>query len=167
MVSWCTPGATGMTLSPQFKRVCWPSTSSHGLKKANMNVNQKYLAEMRIMSRHHSALRRPRRSVPGMEGLPRTGVALSETYQHFAEREVGYSSPSYAAICLGIAADPAILDRLGELPVDKRQPNLLLGAVRGLGGRVTAYPAYGSCLRAQRPDVAAAMLVRRTRTKEI
>jgi hypothetical protein len=101
-----------------------------------------------------------------MEGLPRDDVALPETYREFAQREVAGYSPSYAAICLGIADDPEILDLLTQLPTGKRQPNLLLGAVRWLSGPVSSYPAFRAFVRAQWTDIASAMLVRRTQTNE-
>jgi hypothetical protein len=102
-----------------------------------------------------------------VEGLPRTGVDLSDTYRHFAEREVGHYSPSYAEICRGIADDPALLDLLVSLPLDKRQPNLLLAAVRWLGGPVTSYDAFRSFVLPQWTSVAAVMVDRRTQTNEV
>jgi hypothetical protein len=102
-----------------------------------------------------------------VEGLPRAGVDLALTYRHFAEREVGYYSPSYAEICRGIADDPPVLDRLLSLPLDKRQPNLLLAAVRWLGGPVSSYDAFRSFVLADWTSVAAAMVERRTQTNEV
>lgn len=105
-------------------------------------------------------------TVRSVEGLPRAGVDLAETYQHFAAREVAHYSPSYAEICFGIADDPEVLGLVAALPLDKRQPNLLLAAVRWLGGPVSSYDAFRSFVLAQWTDVAAVMLTRRTQTNE-
>ncbi len=102
-----------------------------------------------------------------MEGLPRAGVSLAQTYQFFADREVARYSPSYAEICRGIADDPQLLDLITALPLAKRQPNLLLGAVRLLGGPVSSYAAFRAFVLAQWTDVAAVMVVRRTQTNEV
>lgn len=102
-----------------------------------------------------------------MEGLPRAGVDLSDTYRHFADNEVGYYSPSYAEICHGIADDPDLLGLLLSLPLDKRQPNLLLAAVRWLGGPVSSYGAFRSFVQPQWTSVAAVMAQRRTQTNEV
>lgn len=107
------------------------------------------------------------RSFFSVEGLPRTGVDLSDTYRHFAEREVGYYSPSYAEICRGIADDPVLLDLLRSLPLDKRQPNLLLAAVRWLGGPVSSYEAFRSFVVPQWTSVRPVLLTRRTQTNEV
>jgi hypothetical protein len=104
---------------------------------------------------------------PPVEGLPRAGVDLAQTYQHFADREVAHYSPSYAEICRGIAADRPVLDLIAALPLDKRQPNLLLAAVRWLGGPVSSYAAFRAYVLAQWTDVAAVVLVRRTQTNEV
>lgn len=92
---------------------------------------------------------------------------LAQTYQYFAEREVAHYSPSYAEICRGIADDPPLLDLICGLPLDKRQPNLLLAAVRWLGGPVSSYAAFRAFVLAQWTDVAAVVLVRRTQTNEV
>jgi hypothetical protein len=67
-----------------------------------------------------------------------SGESTARRYRLMAERETHGISPSYEAICLGLAHDDDVLGRLDELPGPKRQPNLLLGAVRFLGGPVSA-----------------------------
>ena len=67
-------------------------------------------------------------------------------------------SPSYEALCLGVADDAELLARLDTLPAPKRQPNLLLGAVRFLGGPVDSSPAFRAFVLDGWDDVAATML---------
>ena len=59
-----------------------------------------------------------------------------------AERELAGVSPSYEAICRAAAQDEWLCARLDALPAPKRQPNLLLGAVRHLGGPTTSWAAF-------------------------
>jgi Uncharacterized protein conserved in bacteria (DUF2332) len=63
-------------------------------------------------------------------------------YRRFAEVELRPFSPSYEKLCFGVAGDATLLARLDELPLPKRQPNLLLAAVRFLGGPVASYAAF-------------------------
>jgi hypothetical protein len=102
--------------------------------------------------------------VPDWTGL--TGIGTARRYQLMAERELRGLSASYERLCLGVAGDPTVLARLDELPVPKRQPNLLLGAVRYLGGPIDTYSAFRGWLLAQWPQVSATMLARRTQTNE-
>lgn len=98
-----------------------------------------------------------------------TGLAGTDTatrYRLFAEREVHGSSPSYERLCLGVAADDTVLARLDELPPPKRQPNLLLGAVRFLGGPVTSYPEFREWVLAHWASLSATLRERRTQTNE-
>lgn len=87
-------------------------------------------------------------------------------YRRFAEVEVRPYSPSYEKLCLGVAGDQAVLARLAGLPPPKRQPNLLLAAVRFLSGPVGSYSAFRDFVLARWDDVAATMLARRTQTNE-
>ncbi|MEV4413330.1 DUF2332 domain-containing protein [Catellatospora sp. NPDC049609] len=101
-----------------------------------------------------------------MNGIPRGDEALAQTYRTFAQRELAGRSPSYERLCTAIAEDPAALAMLGELPLAKRQPNLLLGAVRLLGGPVGDYPAFREFLLANWASVSREMLDRSTQTNE-
>lgn len=97
------------------------------------------------------------------------GMAESDTaarYRRFAEVEVRPFSPSYERLCLGVAGDDVVLTRVDQLPPPKRQPNLLLAAVRFLGGPVGSYPAFRDFVLARWDDVAATMQARRTQTNE-
>ncbi|GAB4054153.1 DUF2332 domain-containing protein [Catellatospora paridis] len=101
-----------------------------------------------------------------MHGIPRTDEELAHTYRDFALREAAGRSPSYERLCLGIAADAEVLALVGALPLAKRQPNLLLGAVRLLAGPVGDYPAFRDWLVAHWPAVREQMLARSTQTNE-
>ncbi|HEV7204763.1 MAG TPA: DUF2332 domain-containing protein [Jatrophihabitans sp.] len=87
-------------------------------------------------------------------------------YRLFGESQVHGISPRYEAICLGIADDAEMLRRLDALPRPKRQPNLLLGAVRFLGGPVESWPAFRAFALDRWDDVTATMAVKRTQTNE-
>jgi hypothetical protein len=87
-------------------------------------------------------------------------------YRAMAEVSLRDVSPSYERLCLGVADDPAVLALLDELPLPKRQPNLLLGAVRYLGGPIGTYAGFRSWLLARWGDVSSTMLERRTQTNE-
>jgi hypothetical protein len=102
--------------------------------------------------------------VPDWTGL--SGIDTATRYRLMAERELRGISPSYEQLCLGVTADDAVLARLDELPPPKRQPNLLLGAVRFLGGPVTSYAEFRDWVLAQWPRLAATMQERRTQTNE-
>jgi hypothetical protein len=104
--------------------------------------------------------------VRNVEGIPQATVPLAVTYQSFADREVALFSPSYAELCRGVAADPVVLRLIEALPEPKRQPNLLLAAVRWLGGPVSDYPAFRDFVVARWTDIAAVMRQRRTQTNE-
>jgi hypothetical protein len=87
-------------------------------------------------------------------------------YRRFAEVEVRPYSPSYEKLCLGVAGDATLLARLAELPPPKRQPNLLLAAVRYLFGPVGSYPAFRDFVLSRWSGVATTILARRTQTNE-
>jgi hypothetical protein len=57
-------------------------------------------------------------------------------YVEFADREARGVSATYERLCHAISGDPEILDLLDSVPATSRQPNLLLGVVRLLGGPV-------------------------------
>lgn len=94
------------------------------------------------------------------------GMPTSRRYQEMAERQLPGISPSYAALCTGVANDPVVLDRLDTLPAEKRQPNLLLGAVRYLSGPVDAYDAFREFVLDEWDAVSGVMRARRTQTNE-
>jgi hypothetical protein len=94
------------------------------------------------------------------------GRSTADWYREFAEREVADVSPTYQALCSGVADDAEICGRLDTLPEPKRQPNLLLATVRYLGGPVESWPAFRSFVLDRWDELAATMRERRTQTNE-
>lgn len=92
--------------------------------------------------------------------------STAQRYRLFGETQVRGISPRYEAICLGVADDAEMLRRLEELPRPKRQPNLLLGAVRFLGGTVDSWPAFRGFVSDRWDEVSATMAAKRTQTNE-
>ena len=83
-----------------------------------------------------------------------------------AERELHEVSPSYEALCRAVADSAQVCALLDQLPTEKRQPNLLLGAVRFLNGTVDEPARFLTFVRAQWESVARVMLTHRTQTNE-
>jgi len=94
------------------------------------------------------------------------GRGTAENYRRFAACEVGGRSPLYEQLAGGVADDPELLAFLADLPPEKRQPNLLLAAVRYLAGVQPGYAAFRAVVLDRRGEVAATMLARRTQTNE-
>jgi hypothetical protein len=83
-----------------------------------------------------------------------------------AVHELHGVSPSYEALCRAVARSEPVCGLLGGLPRAKRQPNLLLGAVRFLGGPVDDPDSFLRFVTARWGAVAEAMMVHRTQTNE-
>lgn len=94
------------------------------------------------------------------------GRTTAEGYHVMAERELRGVSPSYEALCCAVARSVDVCALLDRMPLDKRQPNLLLGAVRFLGGPVGEPASFLNFVMAQWDTVAATMLTHRTQTNE-
>lgn len=94
------------------------------------------------------------------------GTSLAARYRSFADVEAERASPLYAAFARGIAADADVLAFLAELPAAKRQPNLLLAAVRYLHGTAADYAQFRRWVLADRPRLRATILARATQTNE-
>src|SRR5260221_1951589 len=95
--------------------------------------------------------------------------ALAETarvYRRFADDEARDRSPLYEALARQVAADDEILRFLLTLPKAKRQPNLLLAAVRHLCGTPADGADFRRRLLAARTAVRGLMLERSTQTNE-
>lgn len=91
-------------------------------------------------------------------------------YRHFAEREAKGESPTFARWAAGVAEDPEALARLRELPVAKRQPNLVFAAARWHGARTPDDPDYATLRPVLLEDWAAVretVLTRSTQTNEV
>jgi hypothetical protein len=95
---------------------------------------------------------------------PERGTA--ENYRRFAAVEARERSPVYEEFAIDVADDPELLAFLETLPLDKRQPNLLLASVRYLTGLLPGYGAFRATVLDRREEVAAVMLARRTQTNE-
>ncbi|MEU6482567.1 DUF2332 domain-containing protein [Streptomyces sp. NPDC046887] len=94
-------------------------------------------------------------------------VDTAERYRRFAGTEARGHSPTYELLAEAVAGDPGLLALIDELPPAKRQPNLLLGAVRFLGGPVVGeYPAFREWIVGHWPEVRDTMRERRTQTNE-
>ncbi|MFJ9691686.1 DUF2332 domain-containing protein [Kitasatospora sp. NPDC101183] len=88
-------------------------------------------------------------------------------YRRFAENEARGNSAVYQDLAERVAGDGRLVELLEELPEAKRQPNLLFGAVRFLGGPVAAgWPEFRAWTEAHWGGVSAAMRERSTQTNE-
>lgn len=92
--------------------------------------------------------------------------SIAARFLRFAAAEADGSSPLYAALARGVAADPFALGFLAGLPSDKRQPNLMFAALRHVCGTPSDWPRARATLRANAEPVRAVMLARRTQTNE-
>jgi len=95
---------------------------------------------------------------------PEHGTA--ENYRRFATWEARGRSLLYEQLASGVAEDLELLTFLADLPPEKRQPNLLLAAVRYLAGVQPGYDAFRAVVLDRRAEVSATMLARRTQTNE-
>jgi hypothetical protein len=87
-------------------------------------------------------------------------------YATFAAREARGVSPAYERLADAVARDDQVLGLLDTLPPAKRQPNLLFGAVRLLGGPVDDPVAFHDFTVASWAAVEAEMRARATQTNE-
>jgi hypothetical protein len=92
------------------------------------------------------------------------GRNTAELYLGMAVHELHGVSPSYEALCRAVAASEPICALLDRLPEAKRQPNLLLGAVRFLGGPVDDPASFLTFVTARWGAVADTMMAHRTQT---
>lgn len=89
-------------------------------------------------------------------------------YRRFAASCAGGGSPDYERIALGVAEDERVLDLVLSLPAgNKRQPNLLLGAVRFLGGPTGSWEGFAPWVVAHWDRVRKVVLERMTQTNEV
>ena len=87
-------------------------------------------------------------------------------YAEFAVREARGVSPAYERLSLAISTDETVLALLESVPPPKRQPNLLLGVVRLLGGPVDDPAAFHDFIVANWPAVEAQLRTHATQTNE-
>jgi len=93
------------------------------------------------------------------------GVDTAERYRRFADVEAKGTSPAYERTARSVAGDDRLLRRLDRLPVEKRQPNLLLAACRLLGAP-TDVDGFLDFAHTRWPEVEAIMRDRSTQTNE-
>lgn len=93
--------------------------------------------------------------------------ATAERYRRFARTEARGRSALYEALCHGVAGDHQVLAFLGRLPPPKRQPTLLLAAVRYCWGTQPDYQTFRAAVLDHSEQVAATMLARRVQTNEV
>ncbi|MGR6318007.1 DUF2332 domain-containing protein [Micromonospora soli] len=93
-------------------------------------------------------------------------MTTAGTYAAFATREARGVSPVYERLSLAVSRDDGLLALVDGLSPAKRQPNLLFGVVRLLGGPVEDPAAFHDFVVANWPAVEAEMRVRATQTNE-
>jgi uncharacterized protein DUF2332 len=93
-------------------------------------------------------------------------MTTAVTYAEFAAREAHGVSPAYERLSYAVSRDDEILALLAALPPMKRQPNLLFGVVRLLGGPVEDPAAFHDYTVANWPAIEAQMRTRATQTNE-
>src|SRR5258708_37146577 len=93
-------------------------------------------------------------------------MTTAAKYGDFAIREAHGVSSTYERLSLAVCRDDEVLALLGALPPAKRQPNLLFGVVRFLGGPVEDPAAFHDYTVATWPAIAAEMRTRSTQTNE-
>jgi hypothetical protein len=93
-------------------------------------------------------------------------MTTAAAYAGFAAREARGVSPTYQHLSVAVSRDDEVLSLLGLLPPAKRQPNLLFGVVRFLGGPVSDPAAFHDYVVANWPVIGAEMRTRATQTNE-
>ncbi|MFR9775039.1 DUF2332 domain-containing protein [Micromonospora sp. MS34] len=93
-------------------------------------------------------------------------MSTADVYARFAAREARGASPAYERLARAVSRDHALLALLDALPPAKRQPNLLFGVVRLLGGPVDDPAAFHDHVVANWPAIEAQIRGRATQTNE-
>ena len=90
----------------------------------------------------------------------------STWYRDFGELEARGQSAIYEQWALGVADDPALIALIEELPLQKRQPNLVFACARLLGAPESDYRAFRRWLMPHWSAVGSEALARSTQTNE-
>ncbi|MEO7348526.1 MAG: DUF2332 domain-containing protein, partial [Terrimesophilobacter sp.] len=90
----------------------------------------------------------------------------AEWYRLFGEIEARGQSALFEEWAIAIAEDPEVLALIEELPLQKRQPNLVFACARLLGAPESDYNVFRAWLRDHWPSVAAEAKQRMTQTNE-
>jgi hypothetical protein len=93
-------------------------------------------------------------------------VTVGALYAEFAVREARGVSAAYERLAGAVSQDEKILALIETLPKEKRQPNLVFGVVRLLGGPVEDPDAFHDFTVAHWPAIEAELRVRATQTNE-
>jgi hypothetical protein len=93
-------------------------------------------------------------------------MSTASVYADFAARETRGLSPSYERLSIAVSRDDETLRLLDRLPPAKRQPNLLFGVVRLLGGPVDDPAAFRAYTVGNWPVIEEQMRARATQTNE-
>ncbi|MES2094546.1 MAG: DUF2332 domain-containing protein [Actinomycetota bacterium] len=90
----------------------------------------------------------------------------SSWYRNFGELEARGNSAIYEQWALGVADDPALIALIEELPLQKRQPNLVFACARLLGAPEVDYPGFRRWLVQHWSAIVPEALARSTQTNE-
>lgn len=93
-------------------------------------------------------------------------MTTATVYAEFAAGEARGVSPAYERLADTVSRDDELIALLDLLPASKRQPNLLFGVVRWLGGPVEEPDPFRAYALANWPTIEAAMRSRATQTNE-
>jgi hypothetical protein len=92
--------------------------------------------------------------------------SISERYAAFAADEAHGSSEAYEKLALAIAQSDDLLEFVATLPIERRQPNLFLAAVRHVCGVPRDVDDLREFLRTRQAAIREVMLSRTTQTNE-
>lgn len=99
-------------------------------------------------------------------GCDDEGMTTAEAYARFGSHEARGVSATYERLSQAVARDDDLLTLLDGLPPAKRQPNLLFGVVRWLGGPVDDPAAFHEYVVTHWPAIETQMRARATQTNE-
>ena len=98
--------------------------------------------------------------------MDQSSKRLAAVCARFAEREAHGRSALFEALAVGVAGDGEALTFLLSLPAEKRQPNLLLAAIRHVSGTARGWADFRQMLFANREAIRACMLDHAAQTNE-
>ncbi len=93
-------------------------------------------------------------------------MTIAATYADFAAREARGLSPTYERLSVAVSRDGELISLLDLLPPARRQPGLLFGVVRFLGGQVDDPAAFHDYVVTNWPAIEAQLHARSTQTNE-
>jgi hypothetical protein len=101
-----------------------------------------------------------------MQAIPDSERSTADKYRAFAEVEAHGLSPVYDMLALGVADDPEVVALIDELPVPKRQVNLVFSSARLLSAPMSGYGEFRDWFVANWPRVRDIALTHATQTNE-